>query len=120
MPISIYMDFGILFPAIVTICSGAALLICAREFMHESMQLIDSRRRTPIQMIERFRDRWLDDIENQEFIVSDSAFEKIIQTRAHHFRQEGRSIENSSSYLVFMGGLGALSAVGFIAGLLAF
>jgi len=114
------MDFGLLFPLIVTVCSGAALLICAREFVFESMDRIDSRRRTSIKMFDQLRDRWLDDSDSQEFTVSDSTFEKIIQAQAGRFRNEGRSVESSSTYLIFMGGLGLMSAAGFVAGLLAF
>lgn len=114
------MDFGFLFPLLVTLCSGAALLICAREFVFESMDRIDTRRRTSISMFDKSRDRWLDDSEGREFTVSDSVFEKIIEARARRLRTEGRSVENSSAYLMFMGGLGLLSAMGFVAGLLAF
>lgn len=114
------MDFGLVFPLLVTVCSGAALLICAREFMFESMEKIDFRRQTSVQMFDKQRDRWLDDSENREFTVSDSTFEKIIQARANSLRYEGRTIDSSSTYMMFMGGLGFLSAIGFVAGLLAF
>lgn len=114
------MDFGLLFPLLVTVCSGAALLICAREFLFESMERIDSRRRNSIQMFDQLRDRWLDDSENREITVSDSAFEKIVQARTNQLRQTGQAVESSSSYLLFMGGLGLLSAIGFVTGLMAF
>jgi hypothetical protein len=118
------MDFGFIFPILVTACSGVALLICAREFVFESMERFDSRKQASIEMFDKLRDRWLDDTENREITVSDASFQKamqeIIQARASHFRLEGRQVESSSTYLVFMGGLGLLSAMGFVAGLMAF
>jgi hypothetical protein len=112
------MDLGLLFSLLVTICSGAALLICAREFVFESMERIDSRRRTSIEMFDQARDRWLDDAENREFTVSDSTFQKIVHARVSHFRQEGRKVRSPSTYLMFMGFLGLISAMGFFAGLM--
>jgi hypothetical protein len=118
------MDFGFIFPILVTACSGIALLICAREFVFESMERFDSRKRASIEMFDKLRDRWLDDTENREITVSDSSFQKaiqeIIQARTTRFRLEGREVESSSTYLFFMGGLGLLSALGFVAGLMAF
>ncbi len=99
-------------------------MICAREFLFESMERFDSRRQTSIEMFDKRRDRWLDDIENREITISDSAFQKtiqeLIQARATQFRLEGRQVESSSTYLAFMGGLGLLAAIGFVAGLMAF
>lgn len=99
-------------------------MICAREFVFESMERFDSRKQASVEMFDKLRDRWLDDSENREITVSDSAFQKaiheIVLARASHFRLEGHQIESSSTYLVFMGGLGLLSAIGFVAGLMAF
>lgn len=114
------MEFGLLFPLVVTVCSGAALLISAREFVFESMERLDSRRRSTSDLIEKFRDRYLSDDEKCEFVLADSAFQKILEARADSFRNDGRRIESSNTYLLFIGGLGVVSAMGFFAGLMAF
>lgn len=102
---------GIVVASIVTLSSGAAFLICAREFIRELFT------RTPKfeTTLRRNRDMLLD--QGSEFVIEDRVFQKLMQARTREIHKSSREFQDPTAYLMTMLVLGLVAVAGFVAGL---
>jgi hypothetical protein len=102
---------GLLVAAIVTLTSGAAFMICFRELAIEMFS-----RKSFDKTLRRNRNVLFDE-KNGAFMIDDSIFQQLIQTRKTELTSTQRNWQDRTTYLFSLGFLGLVALAGFVAGL---
>ncbi len=101
---------GLLVALVVSLSSGAAFMICFREIVREMFSA-----RSFDQTLRRNRNILLDE-KNGAFMVDDSVFERLLESRANDLVWAKEGVESRSTYLCTLGFLGFVAIAGFVAG----
>ena len=102
---------GLFVAAIVTFSSGAAFMICFRELAKEMFS-----RRSFDKTLRRNRNMLFDE-KNGAFMIDDSIFDRLLQSRTDELASAQRSWQDRSTYIFTLGFLGIVAMAGFVAGL---